>query len=296
MKKFKQLFVFVLIFSICVISVTETHVNAKNTKDSEYVISKKLLEKEHKAEKREFKEEEKLARQKELDSLILESLANGVDVELLDTRLEADNIYRLKSEEVVSIKSVGSSDITFTTPYQYYDGATGEWVIVGGGYWKNDNWKNDASIWQQLTCPLRSNLGGTETIGLALHNVSGTYRASMVSAMGYYSDGSGYSNYMYNPNNNNYEYGIMFNFQDEITDSTPGDANWSDWKYRGKHFSALARYSNNFSAYNGNVNFFYGHTWSSVSVSSVTLSNTGASISFTSGTEKWNIYSTDASF
>lgn len=117
----------------------------------------------------------------------------------------------------------------------------------------------------------------------------------MVSCMGYYSDGHGWSQYIYNPDNNNYERGISFKYQDVITDSTPADMDWSDWRYRGRHFAALARYSSSFSNYHGNANTFYGHTWEGA-ITSITLGTSGASIMFEIGDKSWPAYNVDVPF
>lgn len=233
-----------------------------------------------------------------IDKEILEMTALGKNAQELDEALAKYNVYRLIRPEVKTVVPMSQgSQVTLSSANIYYDSGANEWVVVGGGYWNDDMaWKNDAPLWVQALCPASHNLGGEETVGVSLHNTNGQYgTTSMVSAMGYYSDGQGWSNYIQNASNNNYEQGISFKYQDVITDPNPGDTDWSDWRYRGRHFSALARYSASFTNYSGNANTFYGHTWSG-GIATLTLGTSGVSITFSDSNKSWPAYDEDVPF
>jgi len=272
-----------------------TYANSKQEFD--IVKSKQELADKYKDNFIQMTEKEAKERAEKIDKEILEMTALGKSDQEMDVALAKYKVYRLITPKKDSFSPMSiSGNVNLNNVYIYYDSGASQWVLSGGGYWNSDSaWKNDAPLWAQAMCPVSFDLGGEEVVGISLHNTSGPYTASMVSGMAYYSNGSDPGHYIYNASNNNYEQGISFKYQDYIEDPTPSDMNWDEWKYTGRHFSALARYTSSFSDYSGNANTFCGHTWDGV-ISTITLGNSGASITFSVTEKSWPAYDVDVAF
>ncbi len=296
MKKYLSSIVsLLLIFSLLIMPVFAV----STVKDSKFDIvkMKKDLVNKYKDKKVDMTEEVKKARREKINNELLELTANGIDIREIDQKMKEYGLIRLEvPQDSSNIYYSTASDITLNTPSIYYDYQANEWTVSGGGNWITNAWKYDSTAANQILCPASQNLGGVDSIGISLHDPSGTYNASMVDCQGYYSDGAGNYTLIQYADNNNYAQGITFSYQDIITDSTPMDSNWDDWKYKGKNFSALATYSSAFVNYGGNANTFYAHTWNSTTINSVTLGTSGASVTFSSSNNRFTAYSPDTSF
>lgn len=273
----------------------------KNSSSNDIVDAKVRMEEKYKSNYVAMTKEESEKRDELIDREILKLTAYSADKSKIDNILNKYKVYRLdipqKENKQPVIMATEGGDIALNKPTIYYDSAKREWVVSGGGNWRNGNWKNDATPIQHVTCPSSFDIGGYDSIGVSLHNIRGSYGStSLVRSECYVSNGyTGGYKYLENLVNNNYEYGFGHDYQDYITDPHPLDGNDRDWRYMGVYFSAVARYSSSFAKYHGNATTYYSHTWDSITYG-VSFSNSGVSIGFSSGVSGFKTYSADTSF
>lgn len=210
-----------------------------------------------------------------------------------DERLNSLGFYVYSYEEpIVSPKSDGG-DILINSATVMYDSYNRNWLVCGGGYWRNNNWQSDSFLsgfWGAPWAGATQNIGGHDGIGVALYNTSGP-KPTLVRSYAYVHDGNGQEKYHYNPMNLDTSRGVFFDFQDYLylKDSY---VIWGNITYMGYGFSAMAVYDSSFSNYSGRARTYYAHTWDSTNVTGVGISDTGFNIGFSHDTSRFSIYQT----
>lgn len=245
------------------------------------------------------------ARQQEIDEELTRLTANNTPIESIEKIMSGKNVYMVQdstnSTNTMTLMSSANSDVTLNKPSIWYDSAADQWAVTGGGSWNNTNWKYDAPA---LVGNGWYNVGKNDTVGISIHDTYGDYTGtSCVSGYAYVTDHNGRSSSAYtNPSSNDFSHGVYFTFQDQAYWDPSGGSNGygAFTKYYGDGFACTVRYSSNFRNYHGNMTTFYGHTWSSVDVSSVSFGTSGtvpgATINFTGTTNRWPAYTFDTSF
>lgn len=187
-------------------------------------------------------------------------------------------------EPDISLMS-SQNDVKINNVTVLYDSYAKTWSLVGGGYWLNDNWKNEISG--------NGNLGGRDGIGIAITNLSGSSSHGLApkQSYAYVHDGNGNDMTVTNRTFANYEQGVFFEYQDSVSDNYF----WSTPKYMGHGFSAAMIYDGDlFEAYNGRATTYYAHTWETSSITSIGASTTGFSIGFSDYSHSFYAYSNSA--
>lgn len=206
--------------------------------------------------------------------------------------MENYGVYRLKTTQNDKIMPVPASTgaVSMSIPSIWYDSSANEWDVVAGGSYILYDWMDDASFYPTSGW---HNMGGVDTVGFSLNSTYGSYNGvSCVGGYAYITDHNGRSSNVNSPLTSDYSKGIYFLFQDQAY----YDSFLNPVKYYGEGFSALGRYTSKFSNYHGNCDGFYGHTWSNTGVSSVSLTNSGFSINFTTDQNRTPYSSFDTAF
>lgn len=301
----------ILIVVMTVVMVLSVLVGGVSAKQENYE-SFDIVKAKHKLmEDVEKKINSKTIKKKSTEELnkLLATIASGENLNEADSisQLEGYGVFKLDVPENYNfnIMSVDNSDITMTNPSIYYDYNTSEWVITGGGYWKNDNWlEHVPNKWCTSGANTSCNVGGRDGFGVGFVNTGGNYTASVNSSYAYISDGEGRSSDTTVRSDGNGQMGFGFQLQDYLYKKCvcliylPADT--SKFSYVGKHFAGLTRYSSSFADYNGNAVSYYTHTWNNTVLQSVSfgISGNSAGVSFTYQNQGNNFsgFSSDTSF
>lgn len=233
-------------------------------------------------------------RQQDIDQELAKLIGEKTPIAEIENIMSNKKVYLLheNTAQTITPMATGNSDVTLNKPSIWYDSSADQWAITAGGYWNNRNWVNDTPFFYGSGW---NNIGKFDTVGFSLHDNYGNYTGtSCVSGFAYVTDHNGRSSNYYNPASNDYSHGVYFLFQDQAY----YNSGWMN--YFGDGFSCTVRYSSNFKNYHGNATTFYGHTWSSVDISSVTMGTNGnvpgATINFSNTTNRWPAYSFDLGF
>jgi hypothetical protein len=266
---------FICIFPVSAVAEKESPDNIDT------VAIKKDLAAKHASEYKIMSENEKQDHIKKVDRKLLELSAGDFSQEYIDKEMNKLRVYRLdipQEENNNSITPMVSfpNDIEFSTPRIYYDAATDNWVVVSGGWWKNDEWIGDGPDYR-----------GKDAFSISIipdHGV--TYEATMIHTEGYLSDGQYWNMSMDYPIPCDYQYGVIYKYDD------PAVSYWHNADYytgySWKHFSSLLRYTNEFSSYHGRVTTHYSHTFKGVEIETISVSESGFSVSFSSSDGDWD--------
>ena len=211
------------------------------------------------------------------------------DLTVADEKLNELGFY-IYSHEDLSISTMSSpSDIQFSNITVLYDSSNGTWAIVGGGYWINTNWHDDAgNPWLED----KMDVGGLDAIGLVITNLSTPSNVDFIpkNSYGYIHNGIGEDSYLYNRSTPNYEDGVMFTYQDYISKE---NGLFSEYKYMGQGFSATMIYDNStFTQCDGRVAVQYVHTWEETTITGVSIGIDSFGISFANGDSQFIAIST----
>lgn len=277
--KIKEVIKAMLAVSLCLIIVFNCNTLVTNAKGS-YVETNKIF---HERTQNE---------ENEIDKLIIESASGNQEVtEILE---KEHGVYKMevvidnKYNNLIETRST-KLDVEFSTPSKYYDSQADEYVIVGGGHWVTDEWKNEG------------NLSGADAYYLCLMpDDDSKYKATMNKCVLHVSDDYHWSLDVTNgADNANYKNGIYITFDDTKLFYNANMYGLPDkWinSYSSYHFSVLARYSNAFKDYHGSLAFGYAHTWKDCVIDSFSLSNSGASINFSNQQRGWSKFSPSVRF
>ena len=83
--------------------------------------------------------------------------------------------------------------------------------------------------------------------------------------------------------------GVAFEYQDYKTVTKLNT--WDhEYTYMGHGFSAQAIYNKTFEKYHGKARSYYAHTWSNTNITSISVSSSGFSTSWSHSTNRWAIY------
>lgn len=212
-----------------------------------------------------------------------------ITLDELEAYLNASGMFIYNKEEAPSIVPYStSSNVKMNTPLITYNSSASEWVVSGGGSWKNEYLiKQDHPV--DLWAPgvgQRSNVGGQDAVGISLYSVSGT-KPTLKRSQGYVHDGHGKSMNLYNPCNLDSGRGVVFEYQDYFTVMVLGVSG----NYMGYGYSATGVYNSTFSKYHGYARSFYAHTWSSTDINGIGLAEKSFSISWSKVNNRWDVYS-----
>ncbi|ANF97110.1 hypothetical protein [Paenibacillus bovis] len=216
-----------------------------------------------------------------VDSLLTKLSSEGLPANEIEEQLKPYGIYHLDvpqtSENLNSI-TADQSDIAVSRPDIYYDSSKKQWVIVGAGYWKTDNWLSHKPF--VTSGGEIINIGGPDAFGVSFTNKGTTYTTSLKKTYATLSNGSGTTKESQVRSDGNGRFGFGFRLQDYILRKQ----GYTDtFTYVGKHFAGLARYDENFEKYSGTATTYYFHTFNKTSLDTITfgVSNTEVGISAT---------------
>jgi len=203
-------------------------------------------------------------------------------------------VFEVNPEKVVEYAASSSGDVTLNKPTIRYDSSTKQYIITATGKWNKHSYEVPAWSWWYPSVGSTKDIGGPDAIGISLTNTSGTTSGlALKSGYGNFYNGSATktSSTLATENDN---FGGGYKVQDFIK-FTKVD-NYILWcnttyLYNAYNMTCVIRYNSNFKNYNGNAKLFYAHTWNSTSVTSVSVSKTGAGIGWSSTANRWDAYS-----
>lgn len=210
--------------------------------------------------------------QGEVDQLLMQYALSQSSTERtqLENQLNAAGVYIYSdgSEYQVSPLSV-ANDVILNAVICSYNDNTGDWSLVGGGYWPTIS--PVIEDYGGITGFLGDtyDVGGVDAVGITITNTSGTVPALKASS-GMIHDGLGNSITLNNPSTGNTSAGIAFEYQDYLTVIEVGLIN-NTLSYMGYGFSAVMRFDSSFMNWNGSARTFYAHTWNSTTISEIQL-------------------------
>ncbi|WP_138917773.1 hypothetical protein [Paenibacillus vortex] len=238
-------------------------------------------------------EEEKDERSKEVERKMNQMAASDVPLSVMKATLEQDDIYVLDTPVIESEVSPFSqaADISMSNVTISYDAQTQRWTVTGGGSWNNNNWVNDLPSFFGEWVGTVKNVGSYDTVGFTFYNTSGTAPV-MLRSSAYITDHSGRTLESTSPSHGDGKKGVAFDYQDNAKLIA---VNPSTFTYLGRGFAASATYSSTFTNYHGYARSFYGHTWNTTGISSVSFGGTGSTygvtINFSSTSNRFPAYS-----
>ncbi|WP_186333792.1 hypothetical protein [Paenibacillus xylanexedens] len=246
----------------------------------------------------------------DIDYTLAKLTAEAKDEEEITDVMESLGVYKLEipkeyNDEFLGALAIDNSNITMTKPNIYYDSNSKEWVVVGGGYWKNDNWiEHNPLVWPGIGRVGETyNVGGVEGFGVGYTSMGDTYKSKINSVYGYISDGNGNEVTTSNRSDGDGSKGFGFQIQDKIRvkKTWPGITPTTEYfSYIGKHFAGLARYSSDFSSSTGVATTYYVHTWNSTSIDSVKFGvsskTAGVDVSYKNAGSSFPAFSNDVRF
>lgn len=259
---------------------------------NEYVNRKLDLVERTKNNFVQMSEREKKLRNAQIDELLGKMVAEQTDAYSIEKVINEYGVYLLETDTVESLYQPrsGISDVHLNAPIIFYDSYTNQWIVIGGGYWINDKWKDDISWWDYITKAEPYNwpaflipVGGTDALGVAFHNTSNPQGVLRQSCYVYLTDHNGWSdsNTYTSPAIGPSTAGTVIEFQPKVHDTyyyfTCPVMNKNNWLYRGRGFSIVARYNSAFANFSGSAQTIYVHTWHSTEVTSINIGFSGGS-------------------
>jgi hypothetical protein len=291
----KKLFVMLSVISMLTL-LAQGVLAAPDSNESTIVQAKKALVNEFKHEFIANLTEAEINKKDYAIQLLLNKAAsNEIPKSEIDKQLESMKVHKLvlPQEESIGILSQ-PSDVSLNAVSIYYDSSTSRWHVTGGGSWSNNNWNNDHNGWFIGYVGESKNIGGYDTVGITYYGTGGTYNTSVKSSMGYWHDGAGNNWSSYTPSHGDGSLGVAFDFQDQVYIQSIDIWGNPTVRYRGFGYAATVTYDSNFVNYNGKARTFYGHTWNSTSIDSVSFSGSGSTfgvnINFSSTSNRFPAY------
>lgn len=211
-----------------------------------------------------------------------------ITLDELEAYLNASGMFIYNKEEAPAIipYSSGTTDVNMNTPLITYNSSASEWVVSGGGSWKQHEYVDDIPYDVYPYRGKKTNIGGQDAVGVIFHNTSGTVPV-LKRSTGYVHDGNGANMNLSNPYNMSSSKGVIFEYQDYVTFA---DVSFDCWyKYMGYGFSSTAVYSSTFSKYHGRAGSYYVHTWGSTNITGISVSVDSISVSWTNEANGWTV-------
>ena len=203
-------------------------------------------------------------------------------------------IFEINPDKIVEYAASSSGDVTLDKPSISYDSTTKQYILTATGKWKKHSYEVPTWTWWYPSVGSTKDIGGTEAIGISLTNTSGsTSGLAINSGYGYFYNGNAVkkSTTLATENDN---YGGGYKVQDFIKFTKVDNyVLWCNttYQYNAYNMTCVLRYNSNFKNYNGNAKLFYAHTWDSTSVTSVSVSKTGAGLGWSKSSNHWDSYS-----
>lgn len=231
--------------------------------------------------------DEAVAHNNKVDDILLDSDLSAEERKLY---LEQLGVYEVCEEEQAALAASSSGDVTLYKPTIHYDSSTKEYIITGNGKWNTHSYEVPTWYWWAPSVGSTKDIGGTDAIGISLTNTYGnTAGLALNSGYGRFKNGTAVktSTTLASENDN---YGGGYKVQDFIK-FTKVD-NYLLWfnttfYYNAYYMTCILRYNSKLANYSGNAKLFYGHTWDTTTVTGIGVSTTGASISWSSNSDKW---------
>lgn len=128
--------------------------------------------------------------QENINKMIVEYTMNK---SISPEELESYGLFVLESEEPSvssSIMSIGQeADVNMSTPSILYNSSNDTWIVTGGGYWKNDNWKGhfNNAFWGTYR-----EMGGKDGYGVSFTQINDPSKFTFLRGTLYIHDGNGW--------------------------------------------------------------------------------------------------------
>lgn len=203
-------------------------------------------------------------------------------------------VFEINREDTIEFAASSEDDVALNKPTIKYDSLTKQYIITATGNWKNHNYEVPTWSWWYPSVGDTKNIGGADAIGISLTNTSGsTAQLAINSGYGKFYNGTAtkQSTTLATEDDN---YGGGFTVQDFIKITKVDNyVLWCnmEYYYNAYNMTCVVRYNNYFKNYNGNAKLFYSHTWDNTSVTSVSLSKTGAGLGWSKSSDRWIAYS-----
>ncbi len=203
-------------------------------------------------------------------------------------------VFEINSDKTVEYAASSSGDVTLDKPEISYDSKTKQYIIKATGKWDKHSYEVPTWSWLSPSVGSTKDIGGPEAIGISLTNTSGSTSGLVLnSGYGYFYNGAAtkISSTLATENDN---YGGGYKVQDFIKFTKVDNyVFWynSEYLYNAYNMTCVLRYNDNFKNYNGSAKLFYAHTWDNTSVTSVSVSKTGAGLGWSTDSNHWNAYS-----
>ena len=266
-------------FSISILLLGNLTVTISAESNFDVVEAKRALAEKHENDYLSLSSEQVQNRSKEIDKILLQLYAGSQSSEAIEEVMQRYKVYKLKVPSGYEIDPTSiPTDAGCNAASIYLDAATQEWIVVGGGWWNNENWFDDGIL---------GNVGGLDSVGIEFNGTYGSYDGvNVISSYGYMTDHHGTSITSEYPSHGNGQYGAAFDFQDYVHILS------DTYAYFGDGYSALIRYNSNFANYHGNARVFYAHTWNSTTINNISFGLSGIQIEFSSTNNRWTIFNT----
>lgn len=172
-----------------------------------------------------------------------------------------------------------NSSVVVGRPYIEYFPSSGRYAVTGSFRWTDLYYPEADNAFQ------KGNVGGPDTMVLSFSSI--THPENILSWGAFAWNYSGDQTFVsYNPSSqprNATALAVEFRGQDQIAEST---TNIQDYTWFDGDINIV--FNQGFGSENGNVNFVYGHTWNSTSVTGIDLSSTGGiTVHFSSSDSSW---------
>lgn len=244
----------------------------------------------------------RVASEEEINKRLAKLTSEGVDPKSIAAEMENYGVFRLETPEEPSMKTAGidNSSMTMNAPNIYYDSNTKQWIIIAGGYWKDDKWLDHVPTVQSF--PM--NVGGRDGFGVGFTATGGKYETKVNSHYAYMSDGQGNEISTTSRSDGDGRQGFGFQLQDYINKTCYCPVYWppttEKFSYIGKHFAGLARYDSKFESYNGVATTYYVHTYDESYISSIRFNvsgkTAGVEFNIANAAQSFPAYSNDVRF
>ncbi len=212
---------------------------------------------------------------KNSDKILSKMIADGIEIKKIENEMEKYGIYLSDKIDNNSGNKPTSieADIFLSSPTIWHDYVEDEWIVVGGGYWRNEKWKSYITLREQLFGNNHITIGGTDAIGIVFGDVPENVKNSgivRVSSFLYVTDDYRWHDFSNtNPMPGPSTSATIIGFQPSI-DKNSSSLTFSDnlWRYRGQKFSICVRFNSSFSEYKGTAKTIYVHTWDNTNIRS----------------------------
>ena len=220
---------------------------------------------------------EKIQERKELvKNEVIKILKKSKDMKKVEKWLLDSGFIKIEPDIVEPDTEVGilsaNNNVTYNVDV-YYDTMTDDYTVYGEWFWNDCAWSSDVPAFG-------GNVGGNDGVALWFSNnndltmVNGSAYLLMNSYTGYWGQTSTPWDWDQN--------GVAFKYQDRSwVSGTP--CNY-DYNFDSGYVSVTLTADTPCSSY---LKVSYGHDWNTTDLSSVTISSSGVSFTFTKTTDKW---------